>query len=174
MQYISFQLIWYRSRTSHTWVHCGQSPPYLQNVLISCNYHQANREEGKILLASLSAATAIEQILMHMCASTLFLHVLTGLHVAVCMRTRMHTHSEFEELLIFIAVGSNHTNSLDANYCLKSGFLGESEIEFLLPLMYGQVLSGEGGKGNPIGYGKCKQKFALRWRLASHTGSSGA
>lgn len=80
----------YRSRTSHTLVRCGQSPPYLQNVLISCNRHRASREEGKTLLASLSAATAIDGTLMHMCALTL--HVFSHACILLCACAHAHTH----------------------------------------------------------------------------------
>lgn len=74
----------------------------------------------------------------------------------------MHTHinsgSKLEELSIVIAIGSNRTISLGGNYCLRSGSLeGESEIEFLLQVTFGGVLSGVGGKGNTLGEEKARR-----------------
>ena len=56
--------------------------------------------------------------------------------------THIHTHTELEEQFIVIAICSNHTVSLGGNYCLRSGSLGESEIEFLLQVVYGGYSQG--------------------------------
>lgn len=74
-------------------------------------------------------------------------NVFTHACMLLCVPPRQ-THT----LFIVIAIGSNHNILLGGEYYHRSGFLeGDSEIEFLLQVIYGEVLSGVGGEGNKGG-----------------------